>query len=165
MAGRTVVGVTGSAASLAALRTAADEARHGGRRLVAVLAWEPPEGEAAYLRRPDRAWAAYWEEEAQARLRRAFDEVFGGAPPGVETEHRVVRARPWRALLAAAPDPDDRLVVGAGRGFGGGRVGRRLRRGADCAVLTVPKPRLTKETRRALRRATPTDFARSPVGA
>ncbi|TGA93813.1 universal stress protein, partial [Streptomyces sp. MZ04] len=55
MGARVVVGVSGSPASLAALRVGVDEARRAGRVLVAVIAWEPPEGEGLYARRPDRA--------------------------------------------------------------------------------------------------------------
>ncbi|MGW7309631.1 universal stress protein, partial [Streptomyces sp. NPDC054835] len=64
---RIVVGVSGSLASLAALRQAAALARRDGAELLAVLAWEPPEGEAAHARTPDRAWARLWADEARAR--------------------------------------------------------------------------------------------------
>ncbi|MEB8342254.1 universal stress protein [Streptomyces endophyticus] len=79
--GRVVVGVGGSPASLAALRSAVAEARRSDRPLVAVLAWEPPEGEAMYRRWPDAAWARHWYEEARARLAAAFEEALGGLPP------------------------------------------------------------------------------------
>ncbi|WP_308117774.1 universal stress protein, partial [Streptomyces anatolicus] len=107
-----IVGVSGSLASLAALRVAAQEARASRRVLVAVIAWEPPEGEKLYLRHPDREWARHWQAEAQARLDRAFDEVFGGAPPGVDSERHVIRARPATALGELATRPDDLLVLG-----------------------------------------------------
>ncbi|WP_174501741.1 universal stress protein, partial [Streptacidiphilus neutrinimicus] len=74
---RVVVGVTGSAGSAAALRTAAAEARRSGRVLVAVLAWEPPGGEAAYRLAPDPALARIWERAAMERLDSAFAEAFG----------------------------------------------------------------------------------------
>ncbi|WP_431983394.1 hypothetical protein [Streptomyces qinglanensis] len=64
--GRLVVGVSGSLASLAALRAAAREAAGTGRPLLAVLAWEPPEGEAGYMLRPDRIWAENWRRQARA---------------------------------------------------------------------------------------------------
>ncbi|MCX4420352.1 hypothetical protein [Streptomyces mirabilis] len=54
-AGQVVVGVSGSLAGLAALRTAVRAARSSGRVLVAVLAWEPPEGEVLHARNPDSA--------------------------------------------------------------------------------------------------------------
>ncbi|MFD8650592.1 universal stress protein [Streptomyces mirabilis] len=100
-AGQVVVGVSGSLAGLAALRTAARAARSSGRVLVAVLAWEPPEGEVLHARNPDSAWAARCAREAAARLDRAFEEAFGGTPSEVTVVRRVVRARPDRALCRA----------------------------------------------------------------
>ncbi|MEV7193685.1 universal stress protein [Streptomyces sp. NPDC093510] len=159
VAGRVVVGVSGSLASLAALRAGAEQARRGGRVLVAVMAWEPPEGEALYLRHPDRAWARHWEAAARARLDRAFDEVFGGTPPGVATERRVVRARPGHALCDLATHPDDLLVLGVGpRRHRTTRTHRYVRAHAPCAVLTVRPPTPPRRLRRTLRNLTPQDF-------
>ncbi|MFJ2769077.1 universal stress protein [Streptomyces sp. NPDC087300] len=160
-AGRVIVGVSGSLASLAALRAGAAEAERGGLRLVAVVAWEPPEGEALYLRHPDPEWARHWQGEARARLDRAFDQVFGGAPAGIGTVERlVVRDRPGRALCALASRPDDLLVLGARQGRARGtRIHRHVRAHAGCAVLTVPAPPVPKGLRRALRRVTAEDFA------
>ncbi|MFE2689055.1 hypothetical protein [Streptomyces mirabilis] len=93
-AGQVVVGVSGSLAGLAALRTAVRVGRKGGRVLVAVLAWEPPEGEVLYVRNPDSAWAARCAREAAARLDRACAEAFGGTPSEVTAVRRAVRARP-----------------------------------------------------------------------
>ncbi|MEU6994456.1 universal stress protein [Streptomyces sp. NPDC046465] len=158
--GRVVVGVGGSLASLAALRAGAEQARRGGRVLVAVLAWEPPEGEGRYLHRPDPEWARHWWMEARGRLDRAFDEAFGGMPPGVVAERRVIRSRPGPALCGLAADPDDLLVLGtrpARHGTTG--IHRYLRAHAPCAVLTVPAPRKPRGFRRTLRRMTPQDFA------
>ncbi|MGW0536862.1 universal stress protein [Streptomyces sp. NPDC003032] len=158
--GRVVVGVSGSLASLAALRVAAEEARRGRRVLVAVIAWEPPEGEALYLRHPDRAWARHWQAEAGARLDRAFDEVFGGAPPGVESERRVVRARPGSALSEVASRPDDLLVLGTRpTGSRPTRTHRHARARTTCPILVVPSPRVPRRLRRALRRVRAEDFA------
>ncbi|MEU7583771.1 universal stress protein [Streptomyces sp. NPDC041068] len=158
--GRVVVGVSGSLASLAALRAGAEEARRGGRALIAVMAWEPPEGEGLYLRHPDPVWARHWWNEARARLDRAFDEVFGGPPPGVEAERRVIRARPGHALCDVAADPDDLLVIGVRHGRRRtSRLHRHVRSHASCAVLTVPAPPVPKGMRRALRKVTAEDFA------
>ncbi|MGI5352474.1 universal stress protein [Streptomyces sp. CA-250714] len=167
--GRLIVGVSGSLASLAALRAAAREARSSGRPLLAVLAWEPPEGEAGYMLRPDRIWAENWRREAAARLDRAFDEAFGGDPPGVTAvERRLVRDRPWRALCRTACRPDDRLIIGtrvARRGlfhYGGTR--RRVPARATCPVLTVPAPHFPAYLRTRLRHATPADFVPKGTG-
>ncbi|MGH4032977.1 universal stress protein [Actinomycetota bacterium Odt1-20B] len=167
--GRVVVGVTGSLASLAALRAAAAEARNSGRPLLAVLAWEPPEGEALYLRNPDKEWAEYWRREARTRLDRAFEEVFGGTPRGVEVARWVVRGRPAAALCGTASRPDDLLVLGSrasARSWGGrvrgparGRVLRRVLRRAGCGVLVVRAPALPRGLGRALRRVSVEDFA------
>ncbi|QIB42757.1 universal stress protein [Streptomyces aureoverticillatus] len=157
-AGRVVVGVSGvgvSGASLAALRAGARVARRDGRRLVAVLAWEPPEGEALYLRRPDPEWARHWEREAWGRLDAAFDAVFGGVPVGVEVERTVVRGPAGRVLCGVASRPGDLLVVGArgGRRWRG-RVRRYVDGRAGCAVLVVPAVGVP---RRLLRRVTVAD--------
>ncbi|QDQ14473.1 universal stress protein [Streptomyces spectabilis] len=159
--GRVVVGVSGdSLASLAALRVAAREARRSGRTLVAVLAWEPPEGEALYLRHPDPAWAAHWRGVARERLTGAFDEAFGGGPPGVVAERSVTRGRPGPVLCRVASRPEDLLVVGVRRG---GRWPGRVRRYAEahaaCPVVAVPAPLEPVALRRALRRARAEDFA------
>ncbi|MFC9849002.1 universal stress protein [Streptomyces sp. NPDC060223] len=160
--GRVVVGVSGSLASLAALRVAAHTARESGRTLVAALAWEPPEGEVLYVRSPDSAWAAQCEREARGRLDRAFDEVFGGTPAGVAVRRRVIRGRPDRVLLAGAADPADLLVLGTRTGTRVGprraAVRRRVLARARCPVLMVPTPELPRRDRRALRRATAEDF-------
>ncbi|MEV7726449.1 hypothetical protein AB0P15_17105 [Streptomyces sp. NPDC087917] len=115
-----------------------------------------------YARSPDRAWAAVWEVEARRTLDRAFEQAFGGTPPGLTPTRLVVRDDAVRALCAVAAQPGDLLVVGARprpRRFGrGGRVGRGLRGRAVCPVLTVPTlPPDPREVRR-LRRATPEDF-------
>ncbi|OAR23605.1 hypothetical protein A8W25_13775 [Streptomyces sp. ERV7] len=157
--GRVVVGVSGSLGSLAALRAAADEARRSGRRLVAVIAWEPPEGEYLYLRHPDPAWAAHWEQDARRRLDEAFADAFGGLPPGVEVREVAARGRPGPALCTIAHRPDDLLVVGARSGTWRARVRRYVLRHAECPLLTVPAPRAPKGAARELRRATAQDFA------
>ncbi|WP_338701966.1 universal stress protein [Streptomyces sp. Q6] len=110
--GRVVVGVSGSPASTAALRVAVAEARHRGLPLVAVAAWEPPEGESLYARSPDRAWARQWFEAARDLLTGTFEETLGGVPADLDVILRVVRARPGPALLSFAGRPDDLLVIG-----------------------------------------------------
>ncbi|MFB6851315.1 universal stress protein [Streptomyces sp. NPDC001939] len=166
VAGQVVVGVSDSLGGLAALRAAAEQARRSGRVLVAVLAWEPPEGEGLYARRPDRRWARHWHGEARERLDRAFAEALGGPPQDVELVRRVVRARPGRALRDAVAGPDDLLVIGVHpRRMWRGRTHRYVVAHADCPVLTVPAPPLPRHELRALRRASPHDFAAAgPAG-
>ncbi|MEV8017952.1 universal stress protein [Streptomyces sp. NPDC086554] len=160
MGARVVVGVSGSLASLAALRAAAGEARRSGRVLVAVIAWEPPEGEGLYLRRPDRAWARHWQDAARASLDRAFEEAFGGSPQGVTVERWVVRDRPGRALCGLVQRGDDLLVLGTRRRWS--RTGRHVHAHAGCPVMTVPGPSAPRHARRALRKARAEDFAAIP---
>ncbi|MCS0636285.1 universal stress protein [Streptomyces sp. LP05-1] len=160
--GRVVVGVSSSLAGLAALRRGALEARRDGRTLEAVLAWEPPEGGALYVKRPDSEWAAHWAREARQRLLGAFDEALGGLPTDLHLVCRVIRNAPGPALCAVAHRPDDLLVLGAAPPAG--RLRARLHRRpvaryvlahAGCPVLTVPGPRLLPGEARLLRRTTP----------
>ncbi|MER5664321.1 universal stress protein [Streptomyces mirabilis] len=163
-AGQVVVGVSGSLAGLAALRTAARAARDSGRALVAVLAWEPPEGEVLYVRNPDSVWAARCAREAAARLDRAFEEAFGGTPSQVTVVRKVVRARPDRALCRLAAHPDDLLVLGARAGARRAAVRRQVSAHARCPVLTVPAPAFARRERRVLCRAMARDFADFAAG-
>ncbi|MEV3861661.1 universal stress protein [Streptomyces sp. NPDC050095] len=154
--GRVVVGVSGSRASRAALRSAAERATTG--ELVVVRAWEPPEGEATYRRWPDADWARHWQGVAREELTRAVAETLGATPPGLDVTLRVERSRPGPALLALATDPADLVVIGGRPGRRGGAVHRFVRRHALCPVLTVPVRPLRRAELRALRRMTPGDF-------
>ncbi|MEV0323846.1 universal stress protein [Streptomyces sp. NPDC050658] len=158
MGARVVVAVSGSLASLAALRAGAREARRAGLVLVAVIAWEPPEGEGLYAKRPDRAWAEQWETAARESLDRAFDEAFGGVPQGVTVERRVVRDRPGRALCGLVSGADDLLVLGVRRRWS--RISRYVHAHAGCPVMAVPGPWVPKHARRTLRRLSVADFVR-----
>jgi hypothetical protein len=77
-----IVGVSGSVRSLAALRVAVAEARRVGALLLPVLAWSPVGGEVAYRRGPCPPLLRVWEQMAGERMRTAFDEAYGGRPPG-----------------------------------------------------------------------------------
>ncbi|WP_318211606.1 universal stress protein [Streptomyces sp. SJL17-1] len=173
--GRVVVGVTGSLASLAALRYASALARRDGVPLLAVLVWEPPEGEALYARMPDRSWARMWAEDARRRLEDAVADGLGAVPAGVAFEGRAVRGTPAAALCRVADRPGDLLVVGSASGSGRSAFGRLRRRrvlravltGAGCPVLTVPGPALLPGEARVLRRnaRTPAPDRRRSTGA
>ncbi|MEU6658260.1 universal stress protein [Streptomyces sp. NPDC046821] len=158
--GQVVVGVSDSLGGLAALRAATEEARRSDRVLVAVLAWEPPEGERRYARFADQEWARHRHGEARAALDRAFAEALGGPPRDVDLVCRVVRDRPGHALCATASGPDDLLVIGVHpRRLWRGRIHRYVVAHADCPVMTVPAPPgPTRHELRALRRATARDF-------
>ncbi|MFI8182151.1 universal stress protein [Actinacidiphila glaucinigra] len=157
-AGRVVVSVSGSLAGLAALRRGLVEARATGRPLLAVLAWEPPEGEALYRARPESSWADLWAEGAARRLDQALDDAFGGLPPEVRIERRVVRGAPGTVLCAVASDAADVLLVGTARssrspmGVHRRPVQRAVLAGAVCDLVIVGGPRLLPREARLLRR-------------
>ncbi|WP_189389342.1 universal stress protein [Streptomyces sp. SDr-06] len=157
--GRVVVGVSGSLGSLAALRTAVDEARRGGRALLVVTAWEPPEGEFLFARNPDAAWAAHHEGLARETLDRAVEQALGALPEDVPVRRLVVRGRAGRVLCALAARPEDLLVIGARPGARRAPVRRHVHQHARAAVLTAPAPPLPRRAARALRHARAEDFA------
>ncbi|MFF8378165.1 universal stress protein [Streptomyces sp. NPDC015661] len=168
--GRVVVGVTGSLASLAALRYATGLARREDRPLLAVLAWEPPEGEAMFARMPDRAWARLWGDDARRRLEEALVDGIGGVPAGLAFEGLAVRGAPASALCGVADRPGDLLVLGSAPGRGRfARFRRRpvlravLRRAAG-PVLTVPGPVLFPGEARVLRRNARTSVPEKRAG-
>jgi nucleotide-binding universal stress UspA family protein len=151
--GRVVVGVDGSAGSVAAIRLALEEARLRGAALRAVHAWSMPvyvgAPEPFLLEFPTRTPPV---EDAlvglERRARRILDDAIAtaldGSEPGVEIEPVVVEGRAAEALVDAAKDAD-LLVVGA-RGHGGfrglllGSVSEQVAHHATCPVLIVPRP-------------------------
>ncbi|MGW6015926.1 universal stress protein [Streptomyces sp. NPDC055210] len=138
---RIVVGVSGSLASLQALRRAADEARRTDADLLAVLAWEPPGGELAHRR--SLVPVTDIRQEAGARLLKALDTAFGDAGPGSRFQGLIARGSPGRALVESADRAGDLLVIGAGcrgrlqRAFFPS-VARYCLAHAVCPVLAVP---------------------------
>lgn len=159
-AARVVVGVSGSLSSLAALHRAVREARDRDALLVPLLAWTPPGGEAVYRDSPCPPMLKEWERDAARRLDTAFEQAFGGYPRGVRTRAAVVRGAAGPALVATADEPDDLLVLSAGRR---GRL-RRMTHGsvtryclahAVCAVVAVPPAELLSTLERAARGGIP----------
>jgi nucleotide-binding universal stress UspA family protein len=164
---RVIAGVNGSLRSLAALRVAVDEARSAGAVLLPVLAWAPVGGETAYMRAPCPILLRQWEDAACERLRRAFDQAFGGMPAGLVIHLHVVRGAPGPALVGIADRQDDLLVLGGG-GWGRlactihGSVGRYCLAHARCPVLVVPPPDMIQELRSRRHHWRPEDVA-SPL--
>ncbi|MBH1934512.1 universal stress protein [Streptomyces sp. AV19] len=143
---RVVVGVDGSAGSVAALRQGAREAARHGAVLCPVFAWSPPGGEAADAVNPAPADVrAHWEQAAEAVLRRTCEAALGPDAPtaGITGfRPRTVRADAGAALVALSHHGTDLLVMGAGshgvlHRFVRGSVSRHCLRHAACPVLVV----------------------------
>jgi nucleotide-binding universal stress UspA family protein len=150
--GTIVVGVDGSAGSLAALRFALAEARLRQDAVVLVHAWTLPLTEAPgpfLLEMPMSGGIPI--QQLGADLTRAADEGLaaalrevGDAAEGLEVERRPVEGRPGDALVEAS-EVADLLVVGS-RGHGGvrglllGSVSQQCAQHARCPVVIVPAP-------------------------
>ena len=134
-----VVGVSGSPASLTALRWAAGEAERLNGWLEAVLAWAAPPN-APYAPQPAPLNSEQRRERAHRDLAAAVRAVFGPAPPDyLVTE--VVEGQPERALANKSAGAD-LLVLGsasahsqAGRPLG--PVIRTCLSRAHCPVVVV----------------------------
>jgi nucleotide-binding universal stress UspA family protein len=155
--GRVVVGVSGSPASLEALRVGVAEARLRGCPVLAVLAWTPPGGElSGRAARIPAALLREWADAARRRLRTAFEEAMGGVPRDVDVSLCIWRGPAGRVLPVAADRPEDLLVVSAGtagpvrRGYAGS-VPRACLARARCRVLVVPPPSLVRATGGSIR--------------
>ena len=139
--GKIVVGVDGSAASIAALRWALDEARLRGVQLVAVHAYGIPlvSTTSQALRLLETDFAAY-RAAGEHLLEQAVSDA-GGSTRDVDVVRSVVEAPPAPALLEAA-EGADLLVVGS-RGHGGfvglllGSVSEQLAHHSPCPVVIV----------------------------
>jgi nucleotide-binding universal stress UspA family protein len=146
---RIIVGVSGSPGSLQALRQAADLARTHYAPLIPVLAWQPPGGDLADRSHPSPYLRAVWRDAAWERLWRAIDLAFGGIPADVACTPAVVRGEPGHVLVSAASQPDDMLVIGAGRRGAMAhalscKVSRYCVAHAGCPVVAVPPPVLAQ---------------------
>ena len=154
---RIIVGASGSPGSLLALRYAAGLARADGAALIPVLAWLPPGGDMADRRSPSSHLRQIWKDAAWLRLWAALDSAWGGiAPAGRPAEPLVHRGEPGEVLVAAASQPGDLLVVGAGRRGPArrllhGRAARYCLAHASCPVVAVPPPDLDQVAGHGLR--------------
>ncbi|MFE9354940.1 universal stress protein [Streptomyces olivaceoviridis] len=154
---RTVVGVSGSPASLTALRRAGAEARHCGCPLIAVTAWEPPEGRPCTAAGPTRSGSA------TGTRRRAPGCPMPSSTPAAgcrlaSASRCAWSAWPGPALLDLAAQLDGLLLLGTRPGLRSGPVRRHVRRQARCPVLTVPVAQPSRAGLTALRRLAPADF-------
>jgi nucleotide-binding universal stress UspA family protein len=140
---RVIVGASGSAGSLPALRQAVEAARQDDALLVAVHAWVPPGGELADRRYPSPYLRRMWADAAADRLEAALLSAWGGVPAEVEFQPMVVRGQAGHVLVELAESAGDLLVVGAGRRgrlarLRHGQVSRYCLARARCPVLIVP---------------------------
>ncbi len=154
---RIIIGTSGSPGSLSALRYAAEVAREDDATLVPVLAWLPPGGDFADRAHPSGYLRQVWRDAAWLRLWTAVNMAWGGiAPAGRPAEPRVLRGEPGEVLVAAACEPGDLLVVGAGRRGAvrhpvSARVSRYCLAHAGCPVVAVPPPDLDQAAGHGLR--------------
>ena len=147
---RFVVGVSGSAGSLQALRYAAELARGDCATLVPVLAWMPPGGDVADRQCPSPELRRVWRQAAWDRLWTAIELAIGGAPDDIEFCPAIVRGEPGQVLTELSAHPGDVLVIGAGRHgplrrMLACRIVRYCLGHACCPIVAVPPSPLAEE--------------------
>jgi len=135
--GRIVVGVDGSAASIAALREALAIAEATGARVEAIACWSVPTALAVQY--------ALGNIDLEGGARRAFHETlvqaFGEYTPGIVSTHLVQGDA--RQVLPGLATGAEMLVVGR-RGMGGlaglvmGSVSQACLAHAACPVMVIP---------------------------
>jgi nucleotide-binding universal stress UspA family protein len=150
MPGTIVVGVDGSASSLAALRWGAEEAKLRDARLVALHAWvftpsaplaEPGLAPIPAIDLPGQLEAL--RDQAEQELDGALGEAFPEGPP-LEIERRLTEYDAGEALVKESETAD--LVVVGSRGRSGitaallGSVSRHVVHNAACPVVVVKGP-------------------------
>ena len=147
MAGTIVVGVDGSAASIEALRWAADEARLRGARLVALHAWAfvpaAPIGDPGMIAIPTGDLAGQLEAESEAARAGLEDSIAQvlGSEPDVEVESKLTESDAGEALISESEGAD--LVVVGSHGRSGlraailGSISRHVVDHAHCPVVVV----------------------------
>ncbi len=138
MVKRIVVGVDGSEGAMGALRWAAAEAERWDASVVAVQAWEFTPLIVATEAPID---LAELRRETDLLLDEHVRAAFGDREATVE--RRVVEELPARAILDAASEGADLIVMGS-RGRGGlkglllGSVSQKVVHHAPCPVVVVP---------------------------
>jgi nucleotide-binding universal stress UspA family protein len=147
--GRVIAGVSGSPASLQALRYAADVAGTHEALLLPVHAWLPPGGDLADRRFPCEQLRQAWTQAAWQRLGEAIDLSLGGPPAWLDCQPTIGRGDAGKVLVQLATEPGDLLVIGAGRRglfarIGGGHASRYCLAHARCPVVALPPPALAE---------------------
>ncbi|WP_369382835.1 universal stress protein [Streptomyces sp. cg36] len=154
---RVVVGVNGSATSLAVLRRAYTEACRREAELRIVVAYRLTPAVVTEYGYPGAAVATCWEREAALdTLRSTCLRALGALPEDLLITGVTEPGRHWRVLARQAWHEDDLLVVGPGptglRRLWHRSVAAQCARHARCQVLVVARPALMREYRRGLRR-------------
>ena len=133
---RIIVGVDGSASSIAALNWAAHQAELTGARLDAVTAWQWPTKSQFTRTPPDYDPAS----DAQKGVDAFIDEVTS-AYPSVAIQSKVVGGSPARVLVEESQGADLLVVGSRGHGeFPGmllGSVSQHCVTSAHCAVVVL----------------------------
>ncbi len=133
---RIVVGVDGSASSIAALNWAAHQADLTGSRLDAVTAWQWPSKYQWTRTPPDYDPAG----DTQKSVDAIIDEV-RSAHPSVPIQSEVVEGHPARVLVDESEGAELLVVGSRGRGeFPGmllGSVSQHCATSAHCAVVVL----------------------------
>jgi nucleotide-binding universal stress UspA family protein len=137
---RIVVGVDGSASSLAALRWAVHQAELTGGTVDAIVAWRLPVSVTGYGFAPvTMSDCSDTEQIAQRALGEAISKVVG--PGGPPVRSLVIQGFPAQVLLKESVGAD--LLVLGSRGHGGfsgallGSVGQHCVRHAHCPVVII----------------------------
>lgn len=141
-AGDVVVGVDGSQIAQQAAEYAFAAASRGGKRLIAVHAWEVPSYDLIVM--PDGPAPVTLTDFGDDELRLTSETLAGFATdyPDVTVEEKVVKGPAVKALLEASADPA--LIVVGTRGRGGvigtllGSVSRGVLHHAKAPVVVVP---------------------------
>jgi nucleotide-binding universal stress UspA family protein len=136
-----VVGVDGTAASRAAIRIAAQEARYRQAPLIAVMAYSGQRTLGAPAGQPVATLGTGGDgrNAAESSLRELITEALGNQADHVEL--RVVAGIAGRQIVEAAREARAQLIVLATRGSMSmllGTVSQYVLRKAPCPVLVVP---------------------------
>ena len=136
-----VVGVDGTAASRAAIRIAAQEARYRQALLIAVMAYSSERTLGAPAGQPVATLSTGLDQRsaAEASLRDLLADALGSQADHVEL--RVVAGIAGRQIVEAAREARAQLIVLATRGSISlllGTVSQYVLRKAPCPVMVVP---------------------------